>query len=205
MQINSENLQPMHSTLVENAMINHDKNKIKYNKFLSSIDSYYFMNTTNDLEHNKITFTDYDGNEIFTSRYEILGTYNNYIKTFIWAWAINTYHKNTTAISKKILNYGFNLLISDDGYFFRNSLINSKLYFSNNVHLDFHIGLSSYLSKQPLIFENYYYPTNDNVTVVREDDTVKNVRKRLLNQKSDIYYVSYIMLLDYDNLPKKYL
>lgn len=194
----------IHSYIIENALLNFDKNKLKYNKFLSHVDSYYFTNTNLDTTYNVVTFLDENGDEIFSSRYEILGSYNSYLKMFMWSWANYSLNKNSLNISKKILNYAFNLNSLDDSFFFKISLITSKLLFENEMHLDFHIALCSYLTKHPLMFEHKTYPTNNNTKISEKNNKKIILRKRKIID-DEIFLTNYLILLDYQNVPKIYL
>lgn len=196
--------------VVANALNEFDKNKMKYLKFFSEIEYYVIDTNNNDQEHNTIIFFDKQNEEIFRSRYEHLGIYNNYVRSFIWSWADYTKNKNETSVVRKLLQYGLNILFQDDIFFFKNSLISSKLNFDNLSQLNYHIAICTYLIKQPLIFESYTRPfskesrLSSGVTIDK-----KFIRKRydIINRHIDdpIYSCNYLILLDHDKIPKKYL
>ena len=147
------------SNIIENTDINlilnsfeyYDKNneKIK-DKFIDvkyiSLDMKY-----NDLQHNNIIFYDKDLKELFKSRFERIGIYENKSQIWSWAWTISYFEKNETNIIRKILFYGIEL-DSAKSSFLKSELITSRFRITNKTQLDIHCAIASYLSKKPHIF-----------------------------------------------------
>jgi hypothetical protein len=109
----------------------------------------------------------------------------NESKIWTWGWAIPYLQKNSIKTSKEILLYGINLNPGDD-ITLKMELITSRFRVANDVQLDIHLSLSSYLSKKPLIFE---YSLNEEKWT--QDDVYIDI--------SGGHISSYLFLLDYDN------
>ena len=144
--------------LITNSLEYYDRNREKYSKLFSKIKYYSYEYSDSDLEHNKIIFYDKHKNLIFTSRYEIIGIFNNYSNTWAWAWSIPYLGKNTIITSKKILNYALDIEPNDDNQFIKTELITSRLRISNLTQIDLHVAIVSYISKNPLIFKIGIHP-----------------------------------------------
>lgn len=170
----------------------YDQNTELYKPFFSKVKYYSLIISTNDIEHNKIIFYDKNGQEIFRSRYEILGFFNSQSNTWIWAWSIPTAIKNSVNISKKILNYGFDLLPFEDT-FLKTELITSRFRISHKIQLDIHISIASYLSKIPMIFKLCGHPT---MTLL--DNNMVKIDKNACNMPA--YQLFYLFILDFNNL-----
>lgn len=164
------------NNIITDALRYYDNNIEKYNDFYNKIDNVDFKESTNDLEHNIIIFYDKNKKKIFESKYEIIGLYNDFANVWTWAWSIPSNTRNKIQIIKNVLNYGIDL--NPDQVFLKTELITSRFKISNNIQLDIHSAIASYLAKQPLIYKYIY------------DDKNLNIVKT-------IYY---LYLLDFDKL-----
>ena len=175
--------------LIINSLRYYDKNKESYTKLFNKAKYYSYTISENDLEHNIITFYDKNKKEIFKSRYEFIGIYNPSVSIWIWGWAIPNLMKNQINLIKKVLNYGINL--DRDSVFLKSELITSRFKIMNELQLDIHLAIASYISKQPCVI-----PIIDNQTTVFEHDD-----KKILDIAKDIgdntIVVNYFYLLDY--------
>lgn len=176
--------------LVSDALEYYDGNYEKYNDLFKSVRYIKFSSTQNDMEHNIIHLYDNDKKEILKSRYEIIGLFNNTTSTWTWAWSISNFRKNTTYIARKILNYGAEL--DPDAKFLKTELVTSRFRVANDIQLDIHAGIASYLSKQPLVYRyNAYMSTKMRITsdgyvdVTPPDDSL------------DTFTTYFMFLLDY--------
>lgn len=174
------------SSIVTDALEYYDNNNDKYKslKEKSKFVKIEHGQNTNDMEYNIIYFYDEEKNEIFRSRYEVIGMLSNESKVWTWGWAIPHLKKNSVKTSKDILLYGIDLNPNEDTIL-KTELITSRFRVANDVQLDIHISLSSYLSKNPLIFE--YSPNEKDWTPESEYVDI-----------SGGLTTSYIFLLDYD-------
>jgi len=121
------------------------KRRIKYMKH-ADIDQ-------KDVEGVKITFYDENKKELFTSRIEILGKYFNNINTWVWGWSLPTYNKSMSSIIRKVFLYGTDIDINNNAdIILRNELITSRFRVADDVQLDIHCAVASYLAKKPFIF-----------------------------------------------------
>ena len=105
-----------------------------------------------------------------------------------WSWSIPTIHKKYTFISRKILEYAFNLDHTKE-LPLRADLINSKIKIINDLQLDIHIALSSYIGKQPLIFKFYNKFDDDSKfeKYDKNDSLSNNVQNEKFNTKLKKY------------------
>lgn len=143
------------TTLITNSLEYSDKYSEQYKNLFKDIKYSQIKLSTSDLDNNIIIFYDKDKNELFRSRYEVLGLYIPKTHTWVWGWAISQLKKNTTNIVRKIWNYGANL---DTNFtFLKTELITSRFRISNLIQLDLHAGIASYLSKNPIIYKHLAY------------------------------------------------
>jgi hypothetical protein len=147
----------------------------------------------------------YDENEkiLLESSYEIMGIHLPKSQTWKWSWSVPTIHKKYTYISRKILEYAFNLDPVRE-LSLRANLINSKIKIINNLQLDIHIALSSYIGKQPLIFKFY-----NKLDTIRKQENKSQDSKDILfkyvaddenEENEENYMVIYLFILDYSNI-----
>jgi hypothetical protein len=184
----------------------YDSNREKYKDFFEKIKYIKFVNNNNLIDD--IIFYDSNKKVLLESSYEILGVYLPKSETWKWSWAIPTIHKKYTYISRKILEYAFNLDHIKE-LPLRNSLINSKINIANDLQLDIHIALSSYVGKQPIIFKFYnkfddeIENLNSNVKTSNKKDSEDDELYNYVSENKDFdenYMVMYLFILDYENL-----
>jgi hypothetical protein len=177
-------------SLVTTALEYHDNNTELYGNLFKNVKYIKFVQAGNDMEHNVIMFYDNNKNEIFRSKYELIGLYNTNSNTWTWAWAIPTFKKNNTNIIRKIWNYG---AVLDPGEkYLKTELITSRFRVADQIQLDIHVGIASYLSKNPLIYKHYIYmqqKTDPDGYIQTRPDTDRN--------NETIYYM---FLLDHKNI-----
>lgn len=130
----------------------YDKNQELYNVFFNKIKYIKFIDNINMTD--EIIFYDENKKILLESSYEILGVFLPKTQLWKWSWSIPTFKKKHTFISRKILEYAFNLDNIKE-IALRADLTNSKIKIVNDLQLDIHIALSSYIGKQPLIFKFY--------------------------------------------------
>ena len=179
------------NNIIIDALRYHDFNSEKYDKFYKKVHYVTFKYTDNDLEHNTILFHDKNDNIIFESRYEIIGVYDTIGKAWTWAWATPRLTKNKIQLIKKVLNYGIDL--DPQQIFLKTELVTSRFRISNDIQLDIHTALASYLSKQPLTYK--YVINNESVTGIQNDS-----KSSVGNQKISLQIFEYLFLLDYEKL-----
>jgi len=176
-------------SLVTNALEYYDKNIEIYNNLFKDV--VYTKNTPPESinGHDIIMFYDKNKKEIFRSRYEILGLHTITSNIWTWGWAVPNLKKNQTNISRKIWMYGS--VLDPEISFLKSELITSRFQINSTIQTDIHVGIASYLSKNPLIYKYYVYKNTE------VDDN--NIRKELNNNYIVIYY---LFLLDYKDFEK---
>ena len=174
----------MNNTIVTDALEYYDKNNEKYREKFKNIRFTKFVENNNDMEHNVIIMYDNNKKELFRSRYEVIGLFNSTTNIWTWAWAIPSFRKNNTNIVRKIMNYGAEL--DPQTRFLKMELITSRFRISNNVQLDIHASIASYLSKNPIIYNHY---TNIQLKNISGYTDVKKIN-------SDNYTLYFLFLLD---------
>lgn len=135
----------------------YDSNNEKYSKLYDKFKYYSIITSENDTDHNIIIFYDKNNEIIFKSRYEILGMYNASSSLWIWGWSMPSLQKNELYLSRKILNYGFDLLLKES-HFLKSELITSRFRISDTIQLTIHTSIASYISKNPMIFKLIFDP-----------------------------------------------
>lgn len=175
--------------IVTNSLEYYDKNREKYDKIMSQIKYYKWIKVTSDLDHSKIIFYDKNKKKLFESRYEAIGLYSNTSRTWIWAWSVPYFQKNVTYISRKILNYGLDIPSKKENRFLKSELVTSRFRVWDDVQLDVHISVASYISKNPLVID----------LIITDDADLElyEVKKDVENQE---FYKVYLFLLDHDKI-----
>lgn len=108
----------------------------------------------NDVEGLRLIFLDENKKELFTSRVEILGKYYNTIKTWVWGWSLPGINKSLTSIIRKVFLYGTDIDINNNpaNVMLRNELVTSRFRIEDDIQLEIHCAIASYLAKKPFIF-----------------------------------------------------
>jgi hypothetical protein len=149
-----------------------------YNDFIRTIFDYYDNQTYNNtilFDHNKIkkkTIMDITNNIIniynnnndllHTGHYEILGFLDKKKNLWNWSWLIPSISNEFTKLTIYLHNYGIKLDNSDtnEHYFIKPILSNSRLIIKNNIEQDLILAVSSIFStflKLILIKFSYKY------------------------------------------------
>ena len=155
-------------------------------------DIYYIKIINNKNITDEIIFLDKNKKEIFKSSYEVLSAYIPQQKVWKWAWSLAVAEKKSNFVSRKILEYAFNLDYQKD-FFLKSTLINSNITIINDLQLDIYIGLSASISKKPFIFKLYYPPVTS-----EEDIEYYPYRKINEDPNKSNYMVYYLFILDFD-------
>lgn len=125
-----------------------DKSKIKY--------KYYIENTNIFLDFDKNQFiVKINGEIIYSTFFSKLGIFDPSTKVWIWSWCMVSNTLDNTKNARKILDYGLMLepLTNTNMHFYiKSHLVNSRIYFENDILLDIHLGLSLYISKAHFIY-----------------------------------------------------
>lgn len=180
------------NNLVPDALEYYDRNVQKYNSIFDKIKYVKFEAGTKDMDYSYIHVYDHDKKELFKSRYENIGVYNNKSKTWAWAWAMPRFKKNTTTIARKIINYGMEL--DPESRFLKTELITSRFRITDYIQLDIHVSIASYLSKKPAVYEYKSY-----IDFEADADNLVDITK--INESEKDNYTSYFLfILDYDKL-----
>jgi len=179
------------NNIVVNALAYYDKNTEKFEPMFK--DAVYVLfpkdDSKGDIARRKILFMDKNKQELFKSNYEIIGIYENTTKTWTWAWSIPKLKKNVTYISRKILDYGLNIDIDESNVtnaFLKAELITGRFRISNQIQLDLHMGIASYLSHNPIVYKFVFYPEESTETFVKIRD----------EDPSKAYSAYYLFILD---------
>jgi hypothetical protein len=152
------------NNLIKKSLEYYDKRQTK-NKYYWNESDIFIEN-----KENKITIVDSkDPNNIkLKSTYEVLGIFDNQTKVWIWAWLLPFLSYNETIISRKLLEYGLKLepgSNTNDHFYIKSQLLNSRILIEDDIELDIHLALVSYLVKelyQFIIKTDTYY--NDEKT-----------------------------------------
>ena len=180
----------MSVNVVNDALKYYDSNNEKFKKVKKKIKYVKKIRQKNNsdvnLDSTQIVFYDEDKNELFTSRIEIIGKYYNDIKTWVWGWSLPNINKSLTTIIRKVFLYGTDINIDDNqsNVLLKHELVTSRFRIENDVQIDIHCAIASYLAKKPFIFmwNEFYYPTD----VIKEfDDNNK--------KSTGVIYYTYIV------------
>ena len=162
------------SYLLKKSFNYYDKKNNIYKEFIND-------DASLDFEKSEITFN--KTNKKF--KYQMLGCFDNYTNIWFWSWMIPSIENSKTLISKKLLSYGLkiNVLGGDtDDLYLRTQLVNSRFHLNDNIQLEIHIALSSYIAKDNFIF---LYPI-----------------KYFMNKSKTKYVTYYLCITEYSNQMK---
>ena len=90
-----------------------------------------------------------------TYNYEILGIIDNQSHVWIWSWLIPQFKDTVTKLAKELLLYGLKLEPSSNTNihsYLKIQLLNSRILIENDIELDMHLSLISYLIKDKILF-----------------------------------------------------
>jgi hypothetical protein len=186
----------MDNNIVVNSISYYDKNLEKYGYLFKNTKYVNFppddKNIKGDITRRKISFYNKNKKEIFSSRYEIIGVYENITHTWTWGWAIPKFKKNVTYMSRKILNYGLDIDSDEtNSMFLKTELITGRFRISDHVQLDIHASIASYISKYPVVYKFVFDRS--------KSDSMKNyVEVGDNNVLKGDYSIYYLFILDYD-------
>jgi hypothetical protein len=130
--------------LIKESLTYFDKQNLKY-KNLIDLKKKIFPD--------KIIFYGKNNDEIDRYNYEVLSTFYNKTKVWMWGWMWDV----STPIAEGLLKYGLKIdskMVSDrpEFMFIKSQLINSRILLENKINLDIQLALSSYLIKDKCIF-----------------------------------------------------
>lgn len=150
------------NNIISKSLLNADLSNEKYQNLIK------IKNPEINSKTNKISF----GKEKYD--YEVLGLFDTQTKTWLWSWLIPTINQESMKISRNLLNYGLNLnpvSSTKDHLFLKTQLTNSRFTLENDIQLDIHLALCTYISNENIKF---LYP---------------NTIKLSSNQTLIIYYI----------------
>jgi len=173
---------------ITNSLEYYDRNNEKYHNLIKKIKYVQFIYSDSDLSYNNILMFDKNKNEIFRSRYEVIGLFNKASNIWSWAWSIPRFKKNDTNIIRQIWNYGAKL--DPELEFLKMEITSSRFRIADMVQLDIHVAFASYLSKQPFVYKYYLYVDN-----TKKEQHLKD-KYHDVNIKTDNYVIYYLFLLD---------
>lgn len=190
----------MDNNIVINSFIYYDKNKEKYDNITKNVKYVNFpafdKDDKGDIKRKHIVMYDKNKKPIFSSKYEIIGLYENVSNTWSWAWSVPRFKKNITYISRKILNYGLDLDISEQhSLFLKTELITGKFKIHDPVQLELHAAIASYISKNPFIFK--FVKTASGPEEFVDVSNTKNT-----HNIDGLYSLYYLFILDHDTINK---
>jgi hypothetical protein len=178
-------------SLITTALEYYDSSCEIYEKLLKNITYVKFILSENDIDKDIIILYDDKKQEVIRSTYEIIGLYNTNSNTWTWAWAISSFKKNSTNIARKIWNYG--AVLDPSVKYLKTELVTSRFRVADSIQLDIHVGIASYLSKNPLIYKYFIY-----MNPKKDADGYVHIKENI----SDDYTIYYMFLLDYKNIEK---
>lgn len=135
----------------------YDSNTEKYRNFFKTVSTTEIVVAKKDMEHSVIKFYDKNNKKMFESRFEYVGFYQEFSKSWLWAWADPQLLKNNSYLSRKLLYYGLDLDPQIDDVFLKNTLLKSDSPITDIVQLETNTAIASYLTKIPLIYTDHRY------------------------------------------------
>jgi hypothetical protein len=189
----------MDKYLISNALEYFDMNNEKYNGIFNGAKYITYIFSTEDTGYNYIVFYDKNKKELFRSRYEIVALYYKKNNIWVWGWSVVKADKTLTFTIRKLLNYGIDLDSNES--FLKSELVTSRFRIGNEIQMDIHLSIASYLSKNPIIYKTVFQDQG----IIHENQKIYKIIKDKDNDNSNgngnyIYY--YLYLFDYEQFDK---
>ena len=175
--------------IVNDALKYYDSNNERYKKMAKNMRFVkHAIIDTNDVEGIKLVFFDENMNELFTSRVEIIGKYYRDINVWVWGWSLPSIKKSLTTIVREIFLYGTDIDLNDNpaNILLKNELVTSRFRIDDEIQLEIHCAIASYLAKKPFVYiwNNLPFANPDNSPIRIYD---KN------QPKTDVVYYTFIV------------
>jgi hypothetical protein len=128
------------------------------------------------LEGLHMIFYDADMKKLFISKVEILGKYYNNINTWVWGWSLPDVSKSLVRTIRNVFLYGTDIDINDNqvNTMLRYELITSRFRIDNDIQIEIHCAIASYLAKKPFVMAfRDMDVSKDGLTKVKNDDDIE--------------------------------
>ena len=136
--------------IIDKSLIFYDNQNKKFKKNIKT------TNYTFNREDNSIQFPDIDKTKY---NYEILGYFDNTTNVWLWGWLLPGLTEKEIKTIKELLFYGLKLSrenpkskIDDWEYYLKTQLVNSRFLVKENLQLELHLAIASYLLKDKIKF-----------------------------------------------------
>jgi hypothetical protein len=178
------------NNIIKSALENYDKNQEKILKMLKDV---YYLEFDIRERIKYITFYDKNKKKILESAYQLAGIFIENSNTWKWAWTLPGRNKDETNLSRKVLDYAFNL-DNELELELRSRLINSNISIINNIQIDINVSIISYITKIPFIFK---IPL---ISIINKSDGRLFEYSQFFIENNNRKYnvMMYLYILDYD-------
>jgi len=162
---------------IKNALKYYDEIMENNQKLLSEARFYNVSRKPSD-DYAVITLYDHEKKIINKYRCERISIFSPLERIWAWSWSVPKLPKPYTKKSRQMLNYGLDLLYSENTELLKFKLLSSKCILNDDIDIDIQLSLSMYLSKCKYLLrmqlilknesENTYYS-------IRSDDKVDDI------------------------------
>jgi hypothetical protein len=128
----------------------YDNQQLEYYTYINNSD-YNIIETNNTITILPIN----NIKSIITYTYEILGILDNQTHVWIWSWLVPDFDENIVKLTKELLFYGLKLeprSNTDIHSYLKIQFLNSRILIENDIELDTHLSIISYLMKDKILF-----------------------------------------------------
>lgn len=190
------------NSIVKDSLDYYDKHQPQIQQILNKIE--YIKIDIGKNVNDEYIFYDSNDKIIFKSKIETLSLFIPHSNIWKWSWSVPFAKYNNTLISREILKYAFTLN-SENDFFLKSILINSKNIIKNQYQLDIYLALSSLLSKKPFILRIYLVPPDDhddNNNIDNNKNSFNNeflyeYKKILKNPDKKNYISVFVLVVDW--------
>ena len=148
--------------LLKKSLLNYDIKNEKYKETINSKE-YIYKKENNTLEFHKL-------NKKY--KFNILGMFDYSKKIWIWSWLIPNYSYQHIFYIKKLLDYGIKLnppKTEKEFLWVKTQLVNSRFLIDNNIQLNIHLAIISYLLKDNF---DFVYPVTKKLSENNNDKLI---------------------------------
>jgi hypothetical protein len=141
--------------LVNKSLDNYDQHQ----KFLNYVEGFEktFSSATHAKKSYLALFDTKTKEKIFESEIQYLAIFYSKDLIWSWAWSLSHFIKETSYVSRKLLNYGLDLTSDADPFMLRHILVSSRLLITEMFHIDVIIALAREILKSPYIVGKKMY------------------------------------------------
>lgn len=180
------------------------KKRIRYFEVISRASNGETDKEHIDTDHLVYQFLDKDKNVIFKSRVEYVGKHYVDQNIWIWAWALSHINKSGSTIIRNVFMYGTDInvisggVLNTENLLLKNELVTSRSVITDQIQVEIHCALASYLAKRPMIlpFADVGFDYESGPLIPYQEEPIAESKISNKTDKIMSHFVYYMYILD---------